>query len=227
MIASCERRIESARAAVFAADDGVVTSRMTDLEREWRMLSRPDPDAGLMDLWARIAPPAWIDRKLWRDADHAARLDAAVALAADPDGVQAAESAIGSLRFALAAWGAPIGARVRWRPFERDAPIVTELLAAPRRVASQAVSAREFGPVALERALDLERDIHEAACARFPERPGLARDLAHAAFVDFVWRAASFRDMPNPTSPLVELWSAGYVLSAFDTSGATLEIPPL
>src|SRR5262245_7119114 len=54
---SCERRINEARAAVLASNDGVVTSRMTDLEREWRRLSRArvDPEAGIMDLWSRIA----------------------------------------------------------------------------------------------------------------------------------------------------------------------------
>src|SRR5688500_1122447 len=57
----CELRIEQARTMVFAANDGVVTARMTDLEREWRRLSRPDPDAKMMDLWAQIAPPSWID----------------------------------------------------------------------------------------------------------------------------------------------------------------------
>ena len=41
-IARCEARIEEARADVFAANDGVVTARMTDLEREWRMLARGD-----------------------------------------------------------------------------------------------------------------------------------------------------------------------------------------
>src|SRR4051794_15701491 len=60
-LASCERRIESVRAEVFAAKDGVVTSLMTQLEREWRTLARRDPDDGLMDLWARIGRPSWID----------------------------------------------------------------------------------------------------------------------------------------------------------------------
>src|SRR4051794_21316085 len=67
-ITACERRIESARADVFAADNGVVGARMTELEREWRRLSKVDPEAGLMELWARIAPPSWIDRKRWRDS---------------------------------------------------------------------------------------------------------------------------------------------------------------
>src|SRR6187549_1515597 len=65
-IARCEARIETARARVFANNDGIVTSWMTELEREWRRLARRDPERGLMDLWARVAPPAWIDRKRWR-----------------------------------------------------------------------------------------------------------------------------------------------------------------
>ena len=39
-LAAVERRINEARAVVFANDDGVVTKLMTDLEREWRELSR-------------------------------------------------------------------------------------------------------------------------------------------------------------------------------------------
>lgn len=39
-LADVERRINEARAAVFAKDDGVVGKLMTDLEREWRELSR-------------------------------------------------------------------------------------------------------------------------------------------------------------------------------------------
>src|SRR5262245_39454376 len=77
-VAACVARIEAARAEVFAAGDGVVSTRMTALEREWRALSRSDDDGTLMDLWARIAPSTWIDRKRWRDADPASRVDAAV-----------------------------------------------------------------------------------------------------------------------------------------------------
>src|SRR5258708_7083616 len=58
-IAKCEQRINDVRADIFAKSDGIVGRRMTDLEREWRLLSRPDPDAGLMDLWARSAPASW------------------------------------------------------------------------------------------------------------------------------------------------------------------------
>jgi hypothetical protein len=226
-LARCQTRIERIRAEVFAAKDGIVSSRMTDLEREWRVLSRSDRDAGLMDLWAHLAPAAWIDRKRWRDSDPPAQLDAAIALAADVEGVEAAESAIDSLRAASGAWGAPIGARIRWRSFDRDSEHAAELLAEPLRAACEAVSARRLSSVVLERARHLEHDVHEAARLRFPERPLLARDLAHAAFVDFVWQAGSLTGLPNPVTSLRDLWKTGYVLSAVDDSGVTLELPPL
>jgi hypothetical protein len=226
-IANCEARIESVREAVFAAKDGMVTSRMTDLEREWRTLSRSDPDGGLMDVWARVAPLSWIDRKRWRDSDHAVQLDTAIALAADVEGVEAAESAIDSLRVALATWGIPIGSRIRWRLFEQDSDRTAELLAEPLGAACEAVAARGVESIVLERARHLEREVREAARVRFPERALLAGSLAHAAFVDSVWRAASLAGRPSPVTPLRALWTAGYVLSAIDTSGVTVEIPRL
>jgi hypothetical protein len=185
-IAECEALIEQARAKVFAADDGVVTWRMWDLERRWRRLSRSDPDDGLMDLWARIAPCAWTDRKRWRDAtDDASRLETAIALASDVDGVEAAESAIGALRHALATWGARVGPRVRWSLFRADADATTDWLAGPLSVARAALAERGGGAAVESRALELEQGILEAALARCPERPVLARSIAHAALVDF------------------------------------------
>jgi len=219
-LGNCRERIERARAAVFAANDGIIPAGMTDLEREWRKLSRPDPDRGLMDLWARIAPAHWMDRKRWRDSDAALRLDAAIALAADVKGVEAAESAIASLRAALSPWGAPFGSRVRWRLLEQDSEHCSALFAEPLRAARQDAPA-----VVLERAARFERDVHEAALMRFPERPLLARDLAHAAFVDCVWHGAELADLPNPVRPLCELWKTGYVLSTIDASGVTIGIP--
>jgi hypothetical protein len=226
-IKDCERRIERCRAAVLAASDGIVPSSMTDLEREWRRLSRRDPEGGLMDLWARIAPAPWIDRKRWRDTGAVLRVDAAIALAADVDGVEAAESAIGSLRGALAAWGTPIGPRVRWRLLAQDSEHTTALYAEPLRTGRETASRHQAEARVLERATRWRDEVHDAALGRFPERPLLARDLAHAAFVDDVWCAASVTELPNPVSPLCELWRTGYVLSAIDASGVTLEIPPL
>ena len=200
---------------------------MTETEREWRRLSRPDPDEGMMDLWARIAPGSWIDRKRWRDSDAVARVDAAALLASDVEAIEAAEAAVDALRGALAPWGAPIGARVRWRSFERDFDGIRELLREPLRAARDALASRDGARVALERAEQLERSVHEAAKERFPEREMLAQALAHAAFVDCVWRAASLAGRANPAEPLRDLWRTGYVLSAVDGNGVTIEIPAL
>lgn len=156
-IRDCEIRIEQARSAVFAANDGVVTARMTELEREWRTLSRADQEGKLMDLWARIAPPSWIDRKRWRDSDPEHRLDALIALASDPQGVEAAEQAVLTLR---------PKARIRWRLRAHDAAHVRELV-----------------PAAGE---SFERDVYDLALARHPDRPLLARDIAYAAFYETI-----------------------------------------
>ena len=224
-IANCERRIHDARAAVFATDDGVVGSRMTDLERTWRRLSRPDPEAAAMDLWARVVPASWLDRKRWRDSAPAAWLDAAIALAADIENVEAAEAAIDALRAALAARGNAIGSRIRWRFYEEDSENAIALLAEPLRAARDACPERHRVKI-FERAARVEQSVHGAALARIPERPRLARDLAHAAFVDFVWRGASLGDA-SPVTALRALWKTGYVLSNVDASSVTLEIPPL
>lgn len=102
-LTECQERIEAARVDVFAARDGVVTANMTLLEREWRRISRGDPEGEAMDVWARIAPPAWLDRKRWRGTP--APIEAAVLLAADVDGVEVAERAF---------------AHVTWRPIGAD-----------------------------------------------------------------------------------------------------------
>jgi hypothetical protein len=232
-IAACEHRIEAARARVFAADDGVVGALMTDLEREWRTLSRPDPDAGLMDLWARIAPSSWIDRKRWRDgrgvrgAGADAQLDVAIALASDADGVEAAEAALAHLRTALAPWGTHIGALARWRVFDHDFDGTEALFAGPLAAARETLSARDGGAVALERAERLAQEVRDAASARLPERDVLARAIGHAAFVDAVWSSAARDAASNPVTPLRDLWACGYALATLDGNGATLEVPPL
>ena len=232
-LAECASRIEKARSAVFAANDGVVTAEMTRLEREWRALSRPDHDGRLMNLWARLVPPAWLDRKLWRDSEPLAQLDVAIALAADLDGVEAASRAIHAFGVALAAF-TPRGAlplpsirRIRWSASALDADPTSELLAEPLRAALSALSARHEEAIVLGRARRLEREVHDALRARFPRRPLLARGVSHAAFVDYAVCAASLGGLPNPVTSLRELWATGYVLSALSASGATVELPPL
>lgn len=222
-LARCVREIEALRAAAFAANDGVVGARMTELEREWRRLSRADREDGVMDLWATIAPASWIDRKRWRDCEGVAPIDAAVALASDPDGVEAAEAAVDALAKRLAPWGIRVGARVRWS-VARDFGATSDLLAAPLRAAEEALLARDGGRDALGRARILEREVLYAAAARFAERIVLARALAHAAFVDAVWRASGLAPASSPATPLADLWRTGYTLADVDERGVTLQL---
>ncbi len=223
-MANCERRIDHARAEVFAADDGVVTRRMTDLEREWRKLSSPDPEAGLMDLWAQIAPSSWIDRKRFRDGDVGTMLDAVVALSSDPDGVEAAERAVTALGSTLAPYGVTLGTKLRWRALSADGeclePLVSPALEAARARCPQKIEAR-----VLARADAVAAKVEQALGGHFPERPGLAADLGRAARLDFVWRAASLPEPGNPASPLAMLYRTGYVLVAADADGVTLAFP--
>ena len=226
-IAQCTARIEAARAEVFAANTGVVTARMTELEREWRMLSRVDLDGGLMDLWARIAPATWIDRKGWRHSAPAARLEAVVALASDPQGVEAAEAAAATLRSALIPYDISLPARVLWHPSSEDFAGIDSLLASPRSSALRALSTHGDVRPALARAQETEQDVRAAANARFPERGALAHGIAHAAFVDFIWHASGLPAEENPTTSLKALWSAGYGLARIDTDNVTLTFPAL
>ncbi len=228
-IAACMSRIESARAAVFAADTGAVPQLMTDLEREWRVLSRKDADDGLMDLWARLTPGSWHDRKRWRDSSAADKVDAAVALAADVRGVEAAEAAAHSLRSALAAWGVTLGARIRWRAIEHEGDAVTELLAQPLLAAQAALASEHANGIVGRRSEAIRRAVRGAAAAspRLPARPLLTAEIAHAAFVESMVRAAAIDGRPDPVAPLRDLWRSGYALVEADASGVTLEIPPL
>lgn len=230
-VAECERSIEALRTAVFAANDGFVGARMTELERTWRRLSRVDPDLGLMDLWAHIAPAAWIDQKRWRGSAREAQLDAAVLLAADVLGVIAAESAIRSLGVALAAWDAPLCTRVRWRLPDADTPeppdLTASLLARPLLAANEIIASSDLPAMATARALRLQDDVREAARSRFAHRPELTQSIAHAAFVDYLLGAARLGERLNPVTALFALWTTGYAIAAVDASGVTLEIPPL
>jgi hypothetical protein len=216
-IADCERRIERERAVVFAANDGVVGATMTELEREWRILSRSDPDHGLMDLWARIAPPSWMDRKRWRDSEPARRLDAAIVLASDPNGVDDAEAAVRGLR----RWFT-FGLKVRFCFVPKDR-FVASLLEAPIRGARPTLASSSA--LAL-RARRLERDVRAAVRGRFPERPALARGLGRAAYLD-VLSSAHGNAHDNAAGALSAIWRTGYSVTELDNSGITLEMPPL
>jgi hypothetical protein len=226
-VADCIARIEAARAEVFAANDGIVTSRMTDLERQWRWLSRTDPDAGLMDVWARIAPATWLEKKRWREVEATTRLDAAIALASDVDGVEAAEAAVSALRATLAPWGRTIGARIRWHWFEADFAATDELYETALDAATAVHAASPRAGAVLERARGIGCEARELVLARFPDREVLAAAVAHAAFIDALWHGGALRGRASPATPLIDLWRSGYVLSAIDSEGVTIAMPPI
>jgi hypothetical protein len=236
-IAACEQRIHEGRAAVFAANDGVVPARMTELEREWRRLSRRDPDEQLMDLWARMAPRSWHDCKRWRHGAPGTRCDLAVALAADVAGVEAAVAAARELREALATWGVAVGPRIEFRlldDIERD--ITRELLAAPLQAAADVLATRGDEQAILSRMAELAREIREAAATYVPDREQLAASIAHAAFVGGVLQEAGLclsgsacrvqGERRSPVGPLCAIWGLGYVPAKVDALGITLELPP-
>lgn len=221
-IKECERQIVALREVVFAANDGFVGARMTDLERTWRRLSRVDPDAGLMELWARIAPAPWLDQKRWRGSPPEAQLEAAVLLAADVDGVEAAEAAVRSLR---------AGSKIAWSLHPdgaaKDADYTDLLLAEPEG----APVPPDLHPAIVERARRVEAEVREAVQRRFADRACLAHGIGRAAFADHVWHAvhasrnASERPA-NPAAALFALWKTGYVIASIEPSCITLEIPP-
>ena len=223
-LAACEERINAGRRAVFAANDGFVPASMTDLEREWRRLSRRDADEGLMDLWARVTPTTWHDRKRWRSGKAGTRADLAVALASDVAGVEAAEQAAAAFREALVAWGISAGSRVAFRFLEGDADATSAVLAAPLAAARESIAMR-CG--AFDGPAELEREVHVVAAARLPERPLLAASVAHAALVGGLLADAGPLAGPDPIAPLCRLWLTGYVPGAIDASGIMLELPPL
>lgn len=223
-LSSCERRIDDARAEVLAADDGVVTGRMTALEREWRKLASPDPEAGLMDLWAELAPPGWIDRKRFRDAAAEGRLDAVVALASDPDGVDTAERAAVTLRRALAPHGVALGERVVWRPLGADRECLASVLSA-RVGFARAACPREIEARVVERAQQVRSEVERAVLRRYEDRPLLAAELAAAAELDFVWQASSLASTESPVEPLRVIYECGYALAAADAASVVLEFP--
>jgi hypothetical protein len=222
----CEHRINEVRRDVFAADDGVVDARMTDLERQWRVLARADPEAGLMELWSRLVGPASIDRKRWRDETPGAWPDALVALASDEANVLAAEAALATLRGILARQGVVVPERVRFRFGRHDGPTARALLREAGRLSYERCPS-DYRTVALERATELELCVQTSALSRFPDRPELACDLGYAAFVDCAWRAAGLEARENPVAPLIALWKTGYVIATLEDSAIILEIPAL
>lgn len=247
-LAECERRIEAARARVFAAADGVVREEMTSLEREWRTLAqglRLDPSDVAM-LWRAVAPRGSSAALPLRDGTDGERgWDAVIALASDPDGVAKAESSARLLTEALSGWGVTAARRVEW-VVSLALPtrsIAEALFDAPTR-ASQAALVATYGgdAIVLRAARHREELFARLTVASRGAGQELVSDVAQASFTQHLWNACvverrvvpdghpnagrSFHDLPHPTTALVELWRTGYVLLSVGTEVVTLGALP-
>lgn len=228
-LAEIEARIGDARERALAADDGVVTSEMTRLERAWREASRATPSTrDLERLWARVAPARWLDAPR-RVAGPA---EAVVALCSDPDGVETAEGAVASLRGALRGFQVEIGPRIEWW-------VATELTFAVRAEALLAGPAAALARVATHAATQhahrRRREVRERL--RVPavstRNSSIARELGFLAFASALWADAAPRlpgDLAattDPFGPALAIWGLGYVLTGADASGVVLTALPL
>lgn len=227
---ACEARIEELRAEVFAASDGVVPARMTELEREWRWRARHDNEAELVALWAHVLPPlaspSWVDRKAWRDSERESWVEAAIALAADIDNVQAAEAAIERLRELVLPYGLALPRRTRWRLMAQEGPGAPQLFEGALEHARSACPPSEKDAIFV--AADGEsRRVYDSMVNHRPDLTNLASDFARATFLDFVWRASALRQGDNPVGALSDLWQKGYAIAEIEPHSIVLWLPPL
>ena len=214
-LAHCRSRIEDARASVFAAGDGVVKADMTALEGEWLALARAERscEERTLALWNAIAPRHWAGQLRWPSTgDMAADVEAAVALASDPEGVERAEACALRLASVLSAWGFDVAPTVTW--LVARAPQITRaeaLLERPLRALTDAIATTYGAEALVARAHRVERDVLDAA-TQSPllstnetneTNEGLAADLALVARVDFLWRACAVesRRVPAHATP--------------------------
>lgn len=155
---------------------------------------------------------------------------ACVALAADPDGVCAAEARVVDLARALAPWGAGEPARVIWRVRDLPAEPETEAEAeaeiasvpVPLRLAAAgaSISTRRPGMPAASIGSDAER---RAAWRRAIDEDAIAQPRAGEG----TWpTGARFRALPDPFAALDALLGLGYTLEALADPGAVLCAPP-
>jgi hypothetical protein len=143
---------------------------------------------------------------------------ACVALAADPDGVCAAEARVADLARALAPWGACEPARVIWYvrdPLRARAPVPLRLAAA-----GASISTRRPGMPAASIGSDAER---RAAWRRAVAED--ARVLPRAG--EGTWpTGAAFASLPDPFAVLDALDELGYALEELAGRDAVVGAPP-
>ncbi len=143
---------------------------------------------------------------------------ACVALAADPDGVCAAEAGVVDLARALAPWGAREPALVIWRVHGQScagAPVPLRLAAA-----GASISTRRPGMPATSIGSDAER---RAAWRRAVGEDARVRPRAGRG----TWpTGAAFAALPDPFAALDVLGGLGYTLEALTDHGAVVCAPP-
>jgi len=143
---------------------------------------------------------------------------ACVALAADPDGICAAEARVADLARALAPWGAGEPARVIWRV--RELPCATAPVPLRLAAAGASISTRRPGMPATSIGSDAER---RAAWRRAVGED--ARVLPRAG--KGTWpTGASFASLPDPFAALDALEGLGYTLEDLTDHDAVVCAPP-
>lgn len=220
-LAAAVAEIESARAVVFARDDGIVSAEMTALERRWRALSRPDEDGEAMDYWSLLVPARWLDRKLFRGAPRGQALALAGALASDLDGVEAVEAAVADLARTLGAHGGSVGGRARFVFADAGEGRSANTLDAPLASARAELDRTACRGSVEQRARAIEASVRDAARARGGVRAELVEAVARAAAAETLLEAAR---LVNPIEPLRRLWCAGYLLVHADEAGVVVGV---
>jgi len=143
---------------------------------------------------------------------------ACVALAADPDGICAAEARVADLARALAPWGACEPARVIWRV--RDQPTAAAPVPLRLAAAGASMSTRRPGMPAASIGSDAARRAawHRAVAEDARVRPRAGNGT---------WpTGASFASLPDPFAALDALGELGYALEELTDRDAVLCAPP-
>jgi hypothetical protein len=196
-------RLAEARAAVAG---------VTDAREAWDSLAARG-----------VIPSDWQNQKgrVFKEAEgqlfpHPPTVDACLALASDPSGIEAAESLAAEVRARLAPWGAPLPARIAWRVIDptRLAPTKEPPLERVRA----ALFADRLALAEYNRAFNRARPAFKGG--HYPSR-GSA--LFHFA-ADAAWRVVR-HTQPNPFEPLLSLWRLGYALYAIRQQGLVLLAP--
>ena len=218
---------------------------MTDVREAWEALIArglvpgPERDGGAFrELALPIDGPRW--RPFGEEGDGPAlpdSVDAAVTLACDPRGI--AQAGALALAFAAqsAAWEAPPAAgvaatRVAWKVVAADrwfqryadryrmAMILQELMRALDARSTDFLSVRDVHAVLDVTGRGYAQRVADDVAACVLWREAVARDLARAD-------GTPYRELPDPTATMIELWATGYALDHVAGDTVVLVAPAL